>query len=53
MDAARAALHDRALPLDGHALVNLRLEFSEVRFDDDQSVYHGLLRFRAVTEPAA
>jgi hypothetical protein len=51
MDETRAALHDRSLPLDGHALVNLRLEFSEVRFDDDQSVYHGLLRFRAVTEP--
>jgi hypothetical protein len=53
MDEARAALDDRSLPLDGHALVNLRLEFSEVRFDDDQSVYHGLLRFRAVTEPTA
>jgi hypothetical protein len=52
MDASRAVLHDQALPLDGHALVNLRLEYSEVRFDDDQSVYHGLLRFRAVTEPA-
>jgi hypothetical protein len=52
MDEARAALHDQALPLDGQALVNLRLEFSEVRFDDDLSVYHGLLRFRAVTEPA-
>jgi hypothetical protein len=38
------------LPLDGHALVSLRLEFSEVRFDDDLSVYHGLLRLRAVTE---
>jgi hypothetical protein len=53
MDEARAVLHDQSLPLDGHALVNLRLEFSEVRFDDDLSVYHGLLRFRAVTEPAA
>jgi hypothetical protein len=51
MDEARAALHDQSLPLDGHALANLRLEFSEVRFDDDLSVYHGLLRFRAVTEP--
>jgi hypothetical protein len=51
MDAVRAALHDHSLPLDGHALVNFRLEFSEVRFDDDLSVYHGLLRFRAVTEP--
>jgi hypothetical protein len=53
MDEARAALHDQTLPLDGHVLVNLRLEYSEVRFDDDQSVYHGLLRFRAVTEAVA
>ena len=51
MEEARMVLHDQSLPLDGHALVNLRLEYSEIRFDDDQSVYHGLLRFRAVTEP--
>ena len=50
-EEARVVLHDQSLPLDGHALVNLRLEYSEIRFDDDQSVYHGLLRFRAVTEP--
>lgn len=45
-------LVDAAPPeLDDHALVNLQLEFAEVRFDDDISVHHGLLRFRAVTEP--
>jgi len=45
-------LVDAAPPeLEGHALVNLQLEFAEVRFDDDISVHHGLLRFRAVTEP--
>ena len=53
MDALSARLHDAALALDGHHLVNFRLEFSEVLFDDDQSVHHGLLRFRAVTEPAS
>jgi hypothetical protein len=52
MERAQTVLDDAALSLDGHSLVNLRLEFSEVRYDDDISVYHGLLRFRAVTEPA-
>lgn len=51
MDALSARLHDADLALNGHHLVNLRLEFSEVLFDEDQSVHHGLLRFRAVTEP--
>lgn len=52
MDEARAALHDAPLELDGHSLVNLRLEFSEARYDDRNEAYHGLLRFRAVTEPS-
>ena len=52
MEIARARLDDAALGLAGHQLVNLRLEFSEARYDEDLSVYHGLLRFRAVTEPA-
>ncbi|MBU0581934.1 MAG: DUF3168 domain-containing protein [Alphaproteobacteria bacterium] len=51
MEIARARLADAALELDEHHLVNLRLEFSEARYDEDLSVYHGLLRFRAVTEP--
>lgn len=53
MALARAALHDTGLALDTHRLVNLRGEFEEARFDEDLSVYHGTLRFRAVTEPAA
>ena len=52
MELARARLDDAALELDDHHLVNMRLEFAEARYDDDLSVYHGLLRFRAVTEPA-
>jgi hypothetical protein len=51
MDAVATRLHDSGLALNGHALVNLRLEFSDVVFDEDLSVHHGLLRFRAVTEP--
>jgi hypothetical protein len=46
-------LIDAAPPeLEDHVLVNLQLEFAEVRFDDDISVHHGMLRFRAVMEPA-
>ncbi len=49
--AVRAALHDQALALTGHRLVNLRREFSEVRRDADGETTHGLVRLRAVTEP--
>ena len=50
MEIARATLHDAALELEGHKLVNLRLEFSEARYDDRNEAHHGLLRFRAVVE---
>lgn len=50
IDAARARLHDAPLTLGTHRLVNLREEFSEARLDEDLAVYHGLIRFRAVTE---
>lgn len=51
MSALAAALHDRDLTLDGHALVNLRHEFSDARREPDGETYHGLVRMRAVTEP--
>lgn len=51
--AARAALHDQVLSLDGHRLVNLRHETSEVRRDPDGETFQGVLRLRAVTEPMA
>lgn len=50
-DALRGALHERVLVLDGHRLVNLRHEFSEVRRAEDGERLQGLVRFRAVTEP--
>ena len=52
-DAVRAALHDALLVLDGHALVNLRSEFAEAQRDPDGVTWHGVLRFRGVTEPGA
>ena len=50
MELARETLHDAPLALEGHSLENLRLEFSEARYDDRNEAYHGLLRFRAVVE---
>lgn len=44
------ALHDRPMTLTGCALVNLRLESSELSYDDDQAVHHGAMRFRAMVE---
>ncbi len=52
MSALKAALHERALALDGHRLVNLRHELSEARREPDGETYHGIVRLRAVTEPA-
>ncbi|MEQ1942272.1 DUF3168 domain-containing protein [Mesorhizobium sp. VNQ89] len=51
MDQVRETLHDGALALDGYALVNLRLEFSEARYDERNEAHHGVMRFRAVMEP--
>ena len=50
--AIRGALHDRQLALAGHRLVNLRQEFADARRDPDGETFHGIVRLRAVTEPA-
>ncbi len=52
MGALREALHEAPLSLDGYRLINLRHEFSEARRDHDGETYHGVVRYRAVTEPA-
>lgn len=51
MGAVRTLLHEQALSLPGHRLINLRHEFSEARRDPDGETVHGITRFRAVTEP--
>lgn len=53
MDRVSQKLNDAALPLEGHHLVNLQLQFAEARQEPDSSTYHGILRFRAVTETLA
>ena len=51
IEAIRATLHNAALDLDGHALANLRFEAADVGRDPDGITWHGIARFRAVTEP--
>ncbi len=51
MKAVRDALHDQALALTGYALINLRHEFSDARREPDGETYHGIVRYRATTEP--
>lgn len=48
--AVEAALDDASLTLDGHRLINLRHESSDVRRDQDGETFLGIGRFRAVTE---
>ena len=51
MAAVKRALGEAALPLTGHRLVDIRHEFSEARPEADRETYHGIVRYRAVTEP--
>lgn len=53
MGHLRRVLNDGALALQGWHLVALRHELSEVRRDNESESWRGLVRFRAVTEPAA
>jgi hypothetical protein len=52
IEALHTRLHDAALLLSGHRLVNLRHESSDVRREPDGETFHGIVRLRAVTEPA-
>ena len=47
----RMVLHNQPLALEDHYLVNLRHEFTEARIDPDGETLHGIVRYRAVTEP--
>ncbi|MBS9719888.1 DUF3168 domain-containing protein [Tianweitania sp. BSSL-BM11] len=53
MGHIEALLREGAFDLGEHHLVNMTPSFAETRFDEDQALHHGLLRYRAVTEPAA
>ena len=51
IDTLKTLLHDQPLTLQDHDLVNLRHEFTEARIDPDGETMHGIVRYRAVTEP--
>ena len=51
LQTVRASLHNVALVLAGHRLINLRHELSDVRREPDGVTFRGTARFRAVTEP--
>ncbi len=51
MGAVRACLHEAPLAPAGHRLVTLRHELSDARREADGETTHGIVRFRAVTEP--
>lgn len=50
--AIRARLHDAALDVSGYRLVNLRHTATEIRREPDGQSTRGIIRLRAVTEPA-
>ena len=52
-DAVREVLDGAELGLSGHRLINLTHQFSDLKRDPDGETYHGVVRFRAVTEPLA
>jgi hypothetical protein len=52
IEAIKGVLHDQPLLLPDHHLINLRHELSEARLDPDGDTFHGIVRYRAVTEPA-
>lgn len=47
----RDSLHDSELSAADHHIINLRLELCEVRTDVESGHMHGVMRFRAITEP--
>jgi Protein of unknown function (DUF3168) len=52
IETIKDVLPDQPLMLPDHHLINLRHEFSEARLDPDGDTFHGVVRYRVVTEPA-
>jgi hypothetical protein len=50
LDAIYNCLHEARLDVHGASLINLRFESSGIDRADDGATYHGVIRFRAVTE---
>ena len=52
LNAVYDALHDAILPLQDNQLVNIRFVFGDAFRRNDGETYQGVVRFRAVTQPA-
>ena len=50
LGVVESALDQQALTLDGHRLINLRHEVSDIRRENDGETWHGIMRLRATTE---
>ncbi|WOI53995.1 DUF3168 domain-containing protein [Parvularcula sp. LCG005] len=50
-DLLQARLHDAVLPLDGHRLSQCRFAFADIFRPVEAETFHGVARFRLVTEP--
>ena len=51
IEAIKSTLHDQPLTLVDHELVNIHHD-SEARPDPDGDTFHGIVRYRAVTQPS-
>lgn len=50
LDRVFDLLQSTALDLEGHNLVAMRFDYSEIDLQNDGITYHGLIQFRAYTE---
>jgi hypothetical protein len=53
MDEIERVLAAADLSMETNHLVDLGLQYEEARYEEQNDGYHGLLRYRAVTEPLA
>ena len=53
INAIQTALQNGPVAVNDDHRVNLRHEYSGARRDPNDETYHGIVRYRAVTEPAA
>ena len=51
IETIRAALRVSPIAVDNQHLVNLRHVFSEARHDKLRETYHGIVRYKVVTDP--
>ena len=51
LGAVYDALHEAALTVTGHNLINIRFVFADAFRRSDGETYQGVARFRAVTQP--